>query len=66
MDDHAVARAARERGINLTPLSVHYRAAAATSGLILGYAAVEHQEAHAGLAILRDILLSGAGLEAPP
>lgn len=40
LNDIAIAAAARRRGLNVSPLSMHYRHAKPASGLVLGYAAI--------------------------
>lgn len=40
LNDVAIAAAARRRGLNVSPLSMHYRHARPAAGLVLGYAAI--------------------------
>ena len=40
LSDVAIAAAARRRGLNISPLSMHYRHAKPAAGLVLGYAAI--------------------------
>jgi GntR family transcriptional regulator/MocR family aminotransferase len=53
-DDRAVAAAARRRGINVSPLSIHYRHSAPRAGLVMGYAATDVAAMPRGLRILRE------------
>ncbi len=40
LNDVAIAAAARQRGLNISPLSMHFRHVTPSSGLVLGYAAI--------------------------
>lgn len=53
-DDRAVAAAARRRGINVSPLSIHYRHSAPLGGLVMGYAATDESAMPHGVRILRE------------
>lgn len=52
ISDTAVVRLARERGVVMTPLSVHYLHGRPRQGVILGYAALEPHEAERELRAL--------------
>ena len=60
-DDRAVAAAARRRGINVSPLSIHYRHSAPGGGLVMGYAATDEAAMPRGLRVLRDAFCEAAG-----
>ncbi len=53
IDDRVVAGEAAEASISTTPLSIHYRHGSSEHGLILGYASVDEEHTHLGLACLR-------------
>jgi GntR family transcriptional regulator/MocR family aminotransferase len=54
--DTDVAQAALARGLDLLPLSIHYRHGPAEQGLVLGYAGVGERETLAGIRTLRLVL----------
>jgi len=54
LDDRRVADLGRRRGINLSPLSKHYRHAGAVQGLVLGYAACDESQMTRGIRKLRE------------
>lgn len=63
LDDQAVARAAREKGIELRALSQFYNASEEheddsprASGLLLGFASVPTEESKRGIQVLREVL----------
>jgi GntR family transcriptional regulator/MocR family aminotransferase len=53
-DDREVAQAAGRRGVNVSPLSIHYRHGTPRHGLIMGYAAADEALMHRGMCLLRD------------
>jgi len=59
-DDVALTQRAREAGLVLRPLSVHYVAEPARAGLLLGYAGVPEREIDRGVELLADILRTGS------
>jgi len=56
IDDQGIAAAAVRRGINVSPLSIHYRHGAPRSGLVMGYAATPETAMPEALRVLRGIL----------
>ena len=54
LDDRAVAAAAARRGINVSPLSIHYRHAEAPAGLVMGYAATDETAMKRGFKLVRE------------
>ena len=56
MNDRVVAAAAGRRGINVSPLSIHYRHSKPPAGLIMGYAATNETAMRQGFKLLRDAL----------
>ena len=56
LDDRVVAAAARRRGINVSPLSIHYRHAEPQSGLVMGYAATDQTAMLQGFRLLQEAL----------
>jgi GntR family transcriptional regulator/MocR family aminotransferase len=56
MDDRAVAAAAEQRGINVSPLSIHYRHSKPPAGLVMGYAATNETMMKHGFKLLREAL----------
>ena len=57
MDDVAITLRARENGVVVTPLSLHYRQSPPRHGLILGYTALEQPALQAELKTLRRIFI---------
>ena len=55
-DDRAVAAAAQRRGINVAPLSIHYRHSEPLAGLVMGYAATNETTMLSGFKLLREAL----------
>jgi GntR family transcriptional regulator / MocR family aminotransferase len=55
LDDVEITRRARENGVVVTPLSLHYRQGPPRHGLILGYTALEQTALQADLKTLRRI-----------
>ena len=55
LDDVEITRRAREKGVVVTPLSLHYRHSAPRHGLILGYTALERPALQTELRTLRRI-----------
>lgn len=53
LSDVAIAAAARRRGLNISPLSIHYRHAKPSLGLVLGYAAVNESNMPAAFRSLK-------------
>ena len=61
-DDVAVARAALDQGINVSPLSIQYRHGKAQRGLAMGFAAVDANTTEKAMIRLRGVLQAqGAG-----
>ena len=61
-DDIAVARAALDQGINVSPLSIQYRHGKAQRGLVMGFAAVDANATEKAMIRLRAVLQAhGAG-----
>jgi GntR family transcriptional regulator/MocR family aminotransferase len=56
LDDRAVAAAARRRGVNVSPLSIHYRHSRPPPGLVMGYAATNDAVMQRGFRLLREAL----------
>jgi GntR family transcriptional regulator / MocR family aminotransferase len=56
LDDRAVADAGRELGLNLSPLSKHFRHGGERSGLVLGYAACDEIQMRLGIRKLREAM----------
>jgi GntR family transcriptional regulator/MocR family aminotransferase len=64
LDDVAIAAAARRRGLNVSPLSMHYRHDKPKPGLVLGYAASSEASMPAAFRSLRQAFVeatAGAG-----
>ncbi|WP_210494067.1 PLP-dependent aminotransferase family protein [Microvirga antarctica] len=59
ISDHTLVLAARERGINMSALSMHYRHGREKSGLVMGYAASNEAAMVQGLETLRSLLPPG-------
>lgn len=59
LDDRLVAAAARRRGFNISPLSMHYRHIKPRSGLVLGYAAINETKMPAAFKELRQAFVEG-------
>ena len=57
LDDVEITRRARENGVVVTPLSLHYRQGPPRHGLILGYTALEQTALQADLKTLRRIFV---------
>ena len=57
LDDVEITRRARENGVVVTPLSLHYRQGPPRHGLILGYTALERSALLAELETLRRIFI---------
>jgi len=57
VDDVAITLRARENGVVVTPLSLHYRQSPPRHGLILGYTALEQPALQAELKTLRRIFI---------
>jgi GntR family transcriptional regulator/MocR family aminotransferase len=56
LDDRAVAAAAQRRGVNVSPLSIHYRHSRPPPGLVMGYAATNDAVMQRGFRLLREAL----------
>jgi GntR family transcriptional regulator/MocR family aminotransferase len=56
LDDRRVAEEARRLGINVLPLSKHYRHGHPEQGLVLGYAACDESQTEHGLRKLREAI----------
>lgn len=65
LDDVAIAAAARQRGLNVSPLSMQYRHGRAASGLVLGYAAINERHMPAAFQSLRQAFVEAAELTSP-
>jgi len=61
-DDRLVTQAAQDLGLNLLPLSKHYRHGSPRHGLVLGYAACDKQETQLGIERLSQALDNSLGL----
>jgi GntR family transcriptional regulator/MocR family aminotransferase len=57
-DDKAIARAALEQGVNVSPLSIQYRHSPAQRGLLMGFAAADEKTTKKAMVKLRDVLRS--------
>ena len=55
VDDVSIARRCRERGVNVSPLSMQYRHAKPRHGLLIGYAAASSELMQRGIGVLHDI-----------
>ncbi len=55
-DDHVVAKAALEKGINVSPLSIQYRHGGVQRGLVMGFAAADEKTTLKAMGKLRDVL----------
>ena len=56
LDDRVIAAQAQQRGLQLSPLSAHYGDDVAQSGLLLGFCPFNHEEIHANVETLADII----------
>jgi GntR family transcriptional regulator/MocR family aminotransferase len=56
LDDERVGEAARRMGINVSPLSKHYRHGPPRHGLVLGYAACDEHQTELGIRRLREAI----------
>jgi GntR family transcriptional regulator / MocR family aminotransferase len=54
LDDRTVAAAAHRRGINVSPLSIHYRHSKPPAGIVMGYAATNEAAMLHGFRLLQD------------
>ena len=57
LNDVAIAGVARQRGMNVSPLSMHYRHARPTSGLVLGYAMINEANMPAAFRSLKRVFV---------
>ena len=55
-DDKAVAAAARNHGVNVSPLSIQYRHGQVQRGLLMGFAAADEKTTKKAMGKLRDVL----------
>ena len=55
-DDKAVAAAARDYGVNVSPLSIQYRHGQVQRGLLMGFAAADEKTTKKAMGKLRDVL----------
>ena len=55
-DDKAIARAALEQGINVSPLSIQYRHSKVQRGLVMGFAAVDEKITKKAMGKAREVL----------
>jgi GntR family transcriptional regulator/MocR family aminotransferase len=55
-DDAAIARAARDQGINVSPLSMQYRHGKVQRGLVMGFAAMDANATEKAMVRLRSVL----------
>lgn len=60
LSDVAIAAAARRRGINISPLSMHYRHNNPAPGLLLGYAAIGEAHMPAAFRLLKQAFIEAA------
>ena len=56
LDDRRSRRPPRRRGINVSPLSIHYRHAEPQSGLVMGYAATNETAMQHGFRLFQEAL----------
>jgi GntR family transcriptional regulator / MocR family aminotransferase len=54
-DDKAVAHAAQQQGVNVSPLSIQYRHAGAGCGLVMGFASVDEKATRKAMIKLRNV-----------
>ena len=59
LEDVKVAAAARQRGLNISPLSMHYRHADPAQGLVLGYATIPETGMPAAFRSLKQAFVEG-------
>jgi GntR family transcriptional regulator/MocR family aminotransferase len=59
-DDRAIARAASERGVNVSPLSIQFRHRNPKRGLVMGFAAADEKTMRKAMLRLRDVLRAAA------
>ncbi len=64
LSDVAIAAAARRRGHNISPLSMHYRHANPATGLVLGYATINEANMAAAFRSLRQAFVEATGTPA--
>lgn len=64
LNDLAIAERARRNGMNVSPLSMHYRHTRPTSGLVMGYAMINEANMPAAFRSLRRIFVEAAGATA--
>ena len=60
-DDKAVAAAARDYGVNVSPLSIQYRHGEVQRGLLMGFAAADEKTTKKAMGKLRDVLQATMG-----
>jgi GntR family transcriptional regulator / MocR family aminotransferase len=60
-DDRAIAAAARRRGINVSPLSIHYRHQQPHAGIVMGYAATSETTMPQGFRVLQQAFRESLG-----
>jgi GntR family transcriptional regulator/MocR family aminotransferase len=60
-DDVAIAQAARDQGINVSPLSMQYRHGTPRRGLLMGFAAVDANTTEKAMGRLRSVLQGAFG-----
>ena len=61
LSDVAVAAAARKRGLNVSPLSMHYRHGQPVSGIVIGYAATDESNMPQAFKLLREAFVETVG-----
>lgn len=64
LSDVGIATAARRRGFNISPLSMHYRHVKSPPGLVLGYAAINEDAMPAAFRSLRQAFVEGTATKA--
>ena len=55
LDDCAIAAAAAEQGVNVSPLSIQYRHEKKQQGLVMGFAAADEKTTRRAMATLREV-----------
>ena len=62
LSDVAIAAAARRRGLNISPLSMHYRHTKPAPGLVLGYAAINEANMPAAFRSLKQAFVEATAI----
>jgi len=63
LDDQAIALAAQEQGVQVTPLSSYYGGGGAKAGLLLGFCPFEESEIRNNITVLTSILEAQAAIK---